>query len=382
MKKLYSIIGLFLLLTGCTTKPGFQISGQLSGVDSDTMFVYYLNMAKGLTEKCDTIVLQDNGKFAFNVSPDTVYPLAIIRKPSGNDMMEMAIAMFTPIHVLAVPGEEAVITGDFQNYKILGTQLYQDIDQVNTAIKPYQEEINRLGREALMMEQRGVSADSIKQVRAEQNRNQNQITEYVLNYIKENPKKKASATLLNYIIEGRRMEGVNMLDASLFKGVMGTYVNPLAESLRTEDRRLKEGDKIKKGSPAPDFTLKNLEGKAVSLSDFKGKYVIIDFWGSWCGYCIQGFPDLKEAYTKYKDRLEVIGIDCRDKDENWRKAVEEHALPWVNVKNEEGDNDLSVIYGVSGYPTKLIVNPEGIIEYVVAGETPEFYKVLDELMKS
>ena len=64
MKNLYSIIGLFLLLTGCTTKPGFQISGQLSGVDSDTMFVYYLNMAKGLTEKCDTIVLHDNGKFA------------------------------------------------------------------------------------------------------------------------------------------------------------------------------------------------------------------------------------------------------------------------------------------------------------------------------
>lgn len=80
-------------------------------------------------------------------------------------------------------------------------------------------------------------------------------------------------------------------------------------------------------TPAPEFTLKNLEGKDVSLSEFKGKWVILDFWGSWCIWCIKGFPELKDAYAKYKDRLEVIGLDCNESEEAWKAGVEKYELP-------------------------------------------------------
>ena len=130
---------------------------------------------------------------------------------------------------------------------------------------------------------------------------------------------------------------------------------------------------------APGFTLKDLEGKDVSLSDFRGKWVILDFWGSWCPWCIKGFPELKEAYQKYSPELEIIGIDCRESEEEWKAGVEKYQLPWVNVYNPEGTSLLSD-YGVQGFPTKAIINPEGKIVNITVGHNPEFFTVLTGLM--
>ena len=132
---------------------------------------------------------------------------------------------------------------------------------------------------------------------------------------------------------------------------------------------------------APAFTLKNLEGKDVSLSDFKGKWVILDFWGSWCPWCIKGFPALKEAYAKYAGKLEIIGVDCRDSQEAWRNAVKRYELPWVQVYNAEpGASLLTDAYAVQGFPTKVIVNPEGKIANITVGEDPSFFGKLEALI--
>ena len=61
---------------------------------------------------------------------------------------------------------------------------------------------------------------------------------------------------------------------------------------------------------AKDFTLKDINGNDLSLSNLRGKYVVLDFWGSWCGWCMKGLPDMKAAYEKHKDNLEILGIDC------------------------------------------------------------------------
>lgn len=128
--------------------------------------------------------------------------------------------------------------------------------------------------------------------------------------------------------------------------------------------------------PAPEFTLKNLEGKDVSLSDFRGKWVVLDFWGSWCIWCIKGFPALKEAYNQYAGKFEVIGIDCNELEENWRAGVKKYQLPWVNVYNPTSDSSLLEKYSVQGFPTKIIVNPEGNIVDITTGEDPEFFTKL------
>ena len=80
---------------------------------------------------------------------------------------------------------------------------------------------------------------------------------------------------------------------------------------------------IAEGQMAPDFTLKDIDGKSLSLSSLRGKYVIIDFWGTWCIWCVRGMPKMKEYYNKYSDKMEILGVDCNDPEKKWKDAVKE-----------------------------------------------------------
>ncbi|MCH5228429.1 MAG: redoxin domain-containing protein [Muribaculaceae bacterium] len=158
---------------------------------------------------------------------------------------------------------------------------------------------------------------------------------------------------------------------------IGSFPTVYAQEPVTEE--IEEQDIAYIEVPAPDFTLKDLDGKDVSLSDFRGKWVILDFWGSWCKWCIIGIPELKEAYEKYGDEVVIIGIDCRESEEDWRAGVAKYELPWVNVYNP-ADSGLTNEYGVQGYPTKAIINPEGIMRNITVGHDPAFYVALKELV--
>lgn len=131
---------------------------------------------------------------------------------------------------------------------------------------------------------------------------------------------------------------------------------------------------------APDFELPDLQGNPLKLSSLRGKYVVLDFWGSWCIWCVRGFPRMKEAYSKYKDKMEILGVDCQDTEEKWKAAVAEYQLPWLQVRCT--DNYLQTLgqqYNIQGFPTKVIIDPEGRLVKVVVGEDPAFYTFLDQL---
>jgi peroxiredoxin len=133
---------------------------------------------------------------------------------------------------------------------------------------------------------------------------------------------------------------------------------------------------------APQFAFPDINGKSISLSDYKGKWVVIEFWGSWCPWCIKGIPQLKEAYATYSPKLEVIGIACNDTPEAWKKAVEKYELPWVSLYNgEERGGKIAEDYYILGYPTKVIVSPEGKIVNITIGEDPAFYDALATFLK-
>ena len=134
------------------------------------------------------------------------------------------------------------------------------------------------------------------------------------------------------------------------------------------------------GIEAPDFTLNDLNGKPLTLSSLRGKYVILDFWGSWCGWCIKGIPQMKEYYQKYAGKFEILGIDCNDHEEKWKAAVEKYELPWLHVYNPR-DSKVLEQYEIQGFPTKIIVGPDGKIVKTIIGEDPAFYIFLDELFK-
>ena len=88
---------------------------------------------------------------------------------------------------------------------------------------------------------------------------------------------------------------------------------------------------------------------------------------------------MKEYYEKYNDKMEILGIDCNDSPEAWHAAVEKYGLPWLHVYNPDSSS-LTEDYGITGFPTKIIIGPEGDIVKVIAGEDPAFYSFLDELL--
>lgn len=140
---------------------------------------------------------------------------------------------------------------------------------------------------------------------------------------------------------------------------------------------------IKEGVEAPIFTLPDNLGNSVSLGSFRGKWVVLDFWGTWCGYCIKGIPAMKSAYEKHKSKCEFISIDCNESREKWLAGVEKYQMPWVHLYNSDDvapRENVSAIYAIQGYPTKIIITPEGLIHKIFVGENDDFYNELDRVL--
>ena len=168
------------------------------------------------------------------------------------------------------------------------------------------------------------------------------------------------------------------LETSIVYPLLKAHYNALIdiEATKIRQQEMEKGNVI-----APDFTLKDTNGNNISLSDFKGKWVILDFWGSWCGWCIKGFPGLKEAYEKYGNEMVIIGIDCNDTKKDWLDALEKYRLPWINLYNPQDSNVLKD-YEIQVFPTKIIINPEGKIYRYVTGEDPNFFEELAQIFDS
>lgn len=143
---------------------------------------------------------------------------------------------------------------------------------------------------------------------------------------------------------------------------------------------------IQPGQPAPDFALTDIDGNTIRLSDFRGRWVLLDFWGSWCVWCRRGNPALVELYDKYGGKdFEIIGLAARDKDENWKKAIADDHLGWrhANLAHTEAGNQLPARYNVSGFPTKILIDPQGNIAVISVGyhetDDPAAVKLIDAL---
>lgn len=144
------------------------------------------------------------------------------------------------------------------------------------------------------------------------------------------------------------------------------------------------------GKMAQGFHKKDKDGNVVTLESLRGKYVLLDFWGSWCSPCRISHPHLKKLYQKYNDKgFEILGIAHENgaslaiQKKKWLQAIEEDALPWIQVlDNEDADRqNLVKLYGISAFPTKILINKEGKIIARYTGDGNEIDTKLAELMK-
>ncbi|MFI5195825.1 MAG: redoxin domain-containing protein [Chitinophagales bacterium] len=136
------------------------------------------------------------------------------------------------------------------------------------------------------------------------------------------------------------------------------------------------------GTVAPEVTLPSTDGKMVTLSSFKGKYVLLDFWASWCAPCRGENPNVVAAYEKFKDKnFTIFGVSLDNNKEAWEKAIKDDSLTWTQVSDLKGwSSAAATTYAVQSIPTNFLIDPKGrIIAHNLRGE--ELIKTLEGIFK-
>lgn len=146
-----------------------------------------------------------------------------------------------------------------------------------------------------------------------------------------------------------------------------------------EAEELKE--KLAIGKIAPDFKYKNKEGKEVSPRDYKGKFLIIDFWASWCGPCRSEIPNVEKIYNEFKAKgLEVLSVSIDKKRADWLKALSEEKMPWAQVNTTDSGKEIMKMYQFSGIPYIILLDKDNkIIGKNLRGE--DLLKAVQEALK-
>jgi peroxiredoxin len=140
--------------------------------------------------------------------------------------------------------------------------------------------------------------------------------------------------------------------------------------------------KLKVGLVAPDFIQTDSMQTQVSLSDFRGKYLLVDFWAAWCGPCRAENPNIVDAYSKYHEKgFDILGVSLDDKRSKWIAATKKDGLTWNHVSDLNGwQNEVSVGYGIRSIPYSLLLDPDGVIIGKNLRGT-ELHKVLAEAIE-
>lgn len=361
----------------CTfSQSNFKMTGTLTDVVKDSVVVEYVerNPDKKIV---NFTVPVENGKFQFELNLDKAY--------SGTLKLKSNLQKI--IYFFFVPNEEVNVKGTFESKYTLnfsGTDFYsRQYPKVIDQCRPF----NRQFESAKQKYEQGVASggdenklkDEQKVTNREINKNFYKSNyDYVCKHVDED----ATATIILDVGVDSVITAIDKLSPKVkegrFQGYLSFWKKAFERIAMYKKASANRTDTVEIGKTAPNFTLNDLQNKPFTLSSIQGKYVVLDFWGSWCVWCIKGFPKMKEFYSKYKDKLEIVGIDCNDKMDAWKAAVEKHQLPWKQVKSEDAKTE--VAYAVKGYPYKIVIAPDGKVLRIFIGESENFYQYMDEIM--
>ena len=379
MKKALFIIAAAAALIACAScAKKTTITGQLEGL-GDSLKVDVYDFVKSREKVTSMTIPVVDGKVVCDYK-DSVMRGLVLSNPANP--AERATVIY-------VPGENAVIGGRLDSLVILGgSAFYKDQKEYNDLCAEDRAKIREIANEYRAIPDDAEDADAQREaVNAKYEEVSKHIAAVTKDFVKGKPSSIYAATLLNQLVgeDGKdALEVLEIIPDKVKEGVLKDYIVQATERANKAKARSEAAELVKDGMQAPDFTLKNEKGEDFSLSSIynQGKYIILDFWGEWCYWCKKGIPDMKQLYKDAKGKIEILSIDCGDTEEVWKNAIVEHELPWLHVYNPgEGMADLAITYAIQGYPTKIILNPDGTINKTIIGEDPEFYDYVKSLIK-